>query len=255
MKTLLKYDLQYFVKTPRLIIFLVLAFFLSALSAFTARYMNAILEYAMRQEGIEGITFPEPTTMDAYMQFFGNYQQIFVLVLIFIAVGMFTNDKTKNHYPFIFTHSINRDHYVFSKLIVISGIVTISVLLGALIFGLYTFLLFGSFDVVMFAAAVLVFILFLLFLIVTIALVSFSLKHYIGSVTIGVVLLFLMNGLTVVQYGIFVYFPHHLLNHSLHMLEGSTDLSTVLITLAVTLVFLLILLVATIYMFRKKPLM
>lgn len=255
MKTLLKYDIQYFLKTPRLIIFLVLAFFLSALSAFTARYMNVILEYAMRQEGIEGITFPEPTTMDAYMQFFGNYQQIFVLVLIFIAVGMFTNDKTKNHYPFIFTHSIHRDHYVFSKLIVVSSIVAISVLLGALVFGLYTFLLFGSFDVVMFAAAVLVFMLFLLFLIVTVAMVSFSLKHYIGSVTIGVVLLFLLNGLTVVQYGVFVYFPHHLLNLSIHILEGSTDMTTILITLGVTMVFLLVLLVATIYLFRKKPLM
>jgi len=255
MKTLFKYDLLYFLKTPRLIIFIALAFFLSGLSAFTARYMNVLLEMALEQEGLTGIEFPDPTIFNSYEQFFSNYTQIFLLVAIFIAAGLFTNDKSKNHYPFIFTHAISREKFVVSKFMVMMGVLVSSIIFGALIFSVYSFVLFETFDGLQFIGAIVVYIVFIILIMCFTAMVSFIFKNYMLAVTLSIIVFILLGSFTFLNQGIFTYFPQHLLNYPLLILSGEADTLDIFLTTIVALILSGVMFFFTLLGFKKRPLL
>ncbi len=254
-KTLLKYDWLYFIKTPRLIILLVLPIFLSALSALSARYMNVILEFAMTQEGIEGIIFPEPSVNDAYIQFYSNYLQIYMLVIIFIGVGLFTVGHTKNHYPFIFTHSISKKDYILSKLVILFGITVLSMVVGSIVFMVYTYLLFEVFHVGTFILSILLFLIIVLFTMTFMALMSYLLNSYIGAITSSVIVYILLSSMASLKYGVFEYFPHRMFEYPLLLFKENNEFLPIATTTVITLMISALCLFLSLRLFKRRTLM
>jgi len=254
MKTLLKYDWLYFIKTPRLIIFIALPVFLSALSALSARYMNVLLEYAMASEGIEGITFPDPTIEDAYIQFYSNYSQIFMIVFIFIGVGLLTIGITKNHYPFIFTHAVSKKNFLLSKIIILMSVTIVGMLVGAMVFAGYTYLLFETFDGLYFSLSLLMFILSVLFVLSIMSLMSFAFKSYIAAISLSIIIYILLTSLTGLKYGIFEYFPHRIFEFPILVTQKELDFP-MFIASGITLFLSVFMIFMSIKVFKKRSLM
>ncbi len=254
MKTLLKYDWLYFIKTPRLIIFIVLPIFLSALSALSARYMNVLLEYAMASEGIEGITFPDPTVQDAYVQFYSNYSQIFMIVFVFIGVGLFTIGITKNHYPFIFTHAISKKEFLLSKIVVLISVTLVGILGGALVFAGYTYLLFETFNGMYFSLSLLMFLLNIIFVLSIMSLVSFAFKSYIAAISLSIIIYILLSSLTGLKYGVFEYFPHRIFEFPILVTQKELDIPMLVASL-IALSISILMIFMSIKVFKKRSLM
>jgi len=254
MKPLLRYELFYFTKTSRLIVLGAVAFILSALAALSARYMHEILAYVFRQEGIEPPPMDPVTVADAYVEFFSQYAQIYVLVLLFIAVGAFTHDRTKNHYPFIFSHGTRKNHYVSAKFIMIVAAMLVSLAVGVLSFFFYAQVLFGTFDFLRFFGGVALFVLFMIFLIVFAGLVTFATGSYVIGLVVSIGAYILMTSITFVDFGVFGYLPNQLINQANLFVVGDGEPRVLFMTSLISVVVTVLLYLATLKVFSRKPL-
>ena len=253
MKTIISYDMNYMKKTSKFTVLGVLGIFLAGLSALTARYLNVIIEYALGQDGID-IVMPEPTVKDSYIQFFSNFNQIFLLVLLFIGVLFFIQDKTQGHYPLIFTKPIVREHYIFSKVIVVMATLIITYIVSILFFGYYTFFLFDSFDTLDFLVASLAYISLSTLILMLGLLTSVLFKSYFGAVMLPLVIFIFMGMLSFLNQGIFKYFPHQLTVYSIAYLEGDINLNTLLVSSFIGLLIATIFLYLALRLFKKVSL-
>ncbi len=163
MKTLLKYDFSYLWKTSKVIVLVGLGLFLAGLGVVTARFLPDIYRFAFGDSDII-ITLPDPTIMDAYEQFFSNFTEMFVIVLIFLMVAFFTRDETGGHAPLIFSKPLRRRHYVLSKSLWMSVSVVGTLVVSALFFMYYTALLFDGLDVLRFVFSVFTLAVFIIML-------------------------------------------------------------------------------------------
>ncbi len=254
MKTIVSYDLMYFKKTSKFIVFGVLGIFLAGFSALTARYFNVIIEYSLGQEGID-IVLPEPTVLESYTQFFSNFTQIYLFVTLFIAVMFFMQDKTRGHYPLIFTKPILRSHYILSKSLIISLTIIISYIVSSLFFGYYSYVLFDTFDVGLFSIASLAFIVYCLLVIHIGLIASVIFKNFLGAIILPVSLFVLFGLLSPIHGGIFAYFPYHLMNYPLALMSESVEVSTVLLTTLIGFVLIVVLLFSSIRLFQNRSLL
>lgn len=253
MKTIIKYDVLYFKKTSKFIVFGILGVFLAGFSALTAKYFNLIIEFSLGQEGID-VTLPEPTVLESYTQFFSNFTQIYVFVLMFVAIMFFIQDKTRGHYPLLFTKPLYRSHYLLSKSIVITATVVVSYFISALFFGYYTYFLFGEFDVGLFLIASLAFIAFMVLMVHLGLVFSVVFKTYLGAIMVPIAIFILFGLLTPLDGGIMKYFPQHLLVYPVSLMDNSVAVSVVVITSLIALVISGGLIYLSIKLFQSKSL-
>ncbi len=252
---LLKYDFYYFIKTPRILILSVVAFLLSGISALTGRYFNELINFALKSEGMPPVEFDPPTIHTAYEQFFSQYNQIFVLIVIFIAVLFFAFDMSKRHYPLIFSHDVPRWLYLVSKLLVVKLVVFVALAVGGLVFMFYGFILFEKIHVLRFIGALMIYYVYLAFLMIVGALCVYATKSQFTSIIIVLAVYFAFSLLSMVQAGVFAYMPGHLLNQGFMLLEGTVRRGELLITLLVTLGLSFVLGWLTAVLFEKKALL
>ncbi len=248
MKTLIRYDATYFLKTPRWLVFVGLAVFLASLSIVTARYLDVLIEYALRAEGVENIDFPPPSVHDAYEQFFSNMTQLYTLVVVFVAAAFFTKDFTRQYLAFVFVKPISRLQYAVSKLVVLNSAWFAALVLGSVLFAFQTAAVFPGFHPGRFALATLAFAVFLKLLVAIACFSSFAFKSFLGGALPALVVFFLFTGLSMVESGALRYLPSHLCNLPLRIMAGeaslrpalsavilSTVLATGLFSMAVTI--------------------
>ncbi len=254
MKTLLKCDFLYFKKTSKWIILGLLSLFLSALSVLTARYMQELLRWAMEQEGIGDVEFPPPTVFTAYEQYFSNILQIFLLVVVFIALAMFTQDRHKGYATFFFAKPIKRSHYLFSKALSMSVIVLATLLLGGLIFGYYAYYLFDAFHPLRFLGALLSVYVFTMFIVHVGLLASVLSKQFLKPLLATIGIFFLFSLLSMVKGGIFTALPNHLMNTPFEILSGDIGFLSAFTPVAATLGLIAALLFTSVYLFQKQNL-
>ncbi len=254
MKTVINYDLLYFKKTSKFIVFGVLGIFLAGFSALTAKYFNVIIEYSLGQEGID-IVLPEPTVLESYTQFFSNFTQIYLFVILFIAVTFFIQDKTRGHYPLIFTKPILRSHYILSKSLVISLTLIVSYIVSALFFGYYSFVLFNEFDVGLYMIASLAFLVFCLVMIHAGLFFSVIFRSFLGAILLPIILFVLFGLMGPLDGGIFKYFPYQLMRYPLVLMAGEVETVTVLLTTIIGFLITLALLLGSIKLFQSKSLL
>ncbi len=253
-KAMLKYDMAYFIKTPRVIIFGVLSFFLSALAALSARYFNELMTYVLEQEGLPPMEFDPPTVFDAYEQFFAQYHQIFVLAIIFVAVAFFTFDASKHHFPFMFSHALKRRDYMLSKWFVMLGLTFASFVLGVLVFLFYSFVMFDALHVARFVIATGLYFLLLTVFITCALLFALWFKRLFISALLTLAIYFVFNVVDTFTLGVLEIMPYQLLNHAFAVLEQTHDTVVVIQTVLVTLGFIGLLLWLTHRLFKDSDL-
>ena len=100
-------------RTYKLLIVLSVFFLFGVMSPVLAKILPDILS-GMKVEGIV-ITILEPTVMDAYAQFFNNFTQMGILVLVLVFGGTLSNELTKGTLVNILAKGLPRATIILSK--------------------------------------------------------------------------------------------------------------------------------------------
>ena len=237
MKILIKYDFYYLRKTAKFIIFPALAFLLAIMSPLTAKYMNDILAFALGSEGIP-LEFAEPTVMESYTQYYGNLYEIFLWVVIFVSVGIFVRDKTKILIPLILTKPISRTKYLLSKYITLNILLFVSLLLGYIVFGYYTYVLFGEVDMLGMFYGTLLFMLYILFITAISLFASAIFDTYILAMFFTFGIYIIVNLFNIFKATLFQYFPGQIINAIIEILVGTIDTSELIFYIFVPVIFI-----------------
>jgi len=251
MKKLLKYDFYYLQKTSKFIIFPVLLVLLAIMSPLTARYLNEILAFTLEGTGII-IDLGSPTAFESYSQYIGNLYELYLYVIIFVAVGMFINDKTKGLLPLIISKPISRTKYILSKFITLNILILVSLFIGYFVFDYYTFFLFDEIDMLGMFYATLLFFVYIIY-VTSIALFSAThTKSYILAIvtTFGVMLF--IGALKLWQVGILKYIPGYIINNMIEMLLGVVETKVIIFNVLLTLGISSVFIVLSVIKFRKQ---
>jgi len=251
MKKLLKYDFYYLQKTSKFIIFPVLLVLLAIMSPLTARYLNEILAFTLEGTGII-IDLGSPTAFESYSQYIGNLYELYLYVIIFVAVGMFINDKTKGLLPLIISKPISRTKYILSKFITLNILILVSLFIGYFVFDYYTFFLFDEIDMLGMFYATLLFFVYIIY-VTSIALFSAThTKSYILAIvtTFGVMLF--IGALKLWQVGILKYIPGYIINNMIEMLLGVAETKVIIFNVLLTLGISSVFIVLSVIKFRKQ---
>ena len=130
--SLLKKELNEYLKTPKIIILATIFLFFAILSPLLAKYMNEIL-LAVATD-IE-ITFPEPTLNDSWVQFFKNTHTLSFIIFLILVTGTVSQEKNKGSITLVLTKNVSRFEFLFYKflasIMIFTGLYAISVLFSA----------------------------------------------------------------------------------------------------------------------------
>ncbi len=251
MKKLLKYDFYYLKKTSKFIVFPIVIILIAIISPLSAKYLNELLEFTLQGTGI-AINFPTPTVYDSYIQYFGNLYEIYLYVIIFIAVGMFIGDKTKGLLPMILSKPINRTKYILSKYISISILIFISLIFGYIVFDYYTYFLFDEIYMIGMLYGSLLYFVYILFILSLALFAATHFKTYLMGIviTFGGYLLFSILG--IFEVSVFKYLPAAILNNIVKVLFEDSEVREILLNVSCTFAITLIFISLSILRFRKQ---
>ncbi len=252
MKALLKYDFLYMHKTTKIFIMIGLGIFLAALSVLTARYMSELMQYAMTQEGIETVDVPTPTVQDAYVQFYSNMQQIFFLVLLFIAGAFFSKDISKGIDQWLFARPVSRVHYMLSKTLIIHLLGLFGLFVSALFFAYSTVFVFEGFEFWRFFGSLFIFYVFILFFVQLVMMLVSIFARMLWAMLISVVFFFVLSLFNTIDSGVFKYMPTKLPTIALDFINGEATVNTLLWSLGLGLGLSIALSILGIHLFNKQ---
>lgn len=204
---------------------------------------------------VEGMTFiiPEPTVIDAYIQFFKNLTQMGIIVILLVFGGTLSNELTRGTLINILAKGLPRHTVILSKYTGALTLWTLSYLLAAVTnygYAVYLFedasvqnLLFSLFCLWLFGA----FVLSLIFLSSTIIGGNFG-----GLVMTAAVLssLLAINVFPKAQ----KFNPIYLSSHNVELLQGTIRPDTFTKSLCITIALILGCMFASIKVFAKKKL-
>ncbi len=254
MKTMLRYDFTYLWKTFKFVVMGGLGFFLAGLSVLTARFMPEIFRLAFADSDII-IDLPDPTVMDAYEQFFSNFTDLFVIVVIFLMVAFFTRDETAGHAPLIFSKPLRRRNYILTKSLWMVVTVFATLLMSGLVFMYYTAFLFDGLDMARFMLSLFALGVFIIFLLHIALFFTVWTKTYLAPVGLTfLVFLLVFSLLNMLQRGVFRFFPNQLMRYPLRYLQGEVSGGVLWATIAIAIGLSAGLLLATIAKFEEKEL-
>ena len=252
MKTILKYDVLYWQRTSKFIVLGALGLFLSGLSVLTARYFNRIIEFALRSEGID-IEMPEPTVLESYTQFFSNFNQIFLWVVLFVSVAFFTRDRTRGHLPLIFSKPIHRSHFILAKSLIASVTILVVLLASSIVFGYYTYFLFETFALGRFLLAVLGYYVYVMLVVHTGLLVSAVSKSYWVPALSALGVYFVTSILTILDFGVLKYMPWHLVGYPMTYAHEQLETAVLLGAIGLGVCASILMVIIALRVFKSRP--
>jgi ABC-2 type transport system permease protein len=251
MKKLLKYDFYYLLKTSKFIIFPVVLILVAITSPLSAKYLNDLLKFALEGSGIV-MAFGEPTVFDSYSQYFGNIYEIYLYVIIFIAVGMFVRDKTKGLLPLVLSKPISRTKYIISKFVSLGTLILVSLFIGYLVFGYYTFFLFDEVDMLGLFYGTLLYFVYIIYILSLSMFASTHSKSYILAVVITFGGMMLFGLLALFNVGVFKFLPGLIITNIMELLTDSFVISDIIWNVVVTLIISAIFMTLSILRFKKQ---
>lgn len=240
------------VRTYKVLIILSVFFLFGMMSPLTAKLMPEIFA-GMDMEGIQ-ITITETTVFDAYGQFFKNFTQMGILVVLLVFGGILTNELVRGTLINILAKGLSRPTVILSKY-------TASVLLwtvGFAVAGLtnygYTIYLFGNSEV-----KNLMFSMFCLWLFGCFVLALIMLSGTIAAGNFGGLILSAVALVAMLMVGgIFPntekFNPVTLASKNVALLSGASEVKELTITVVITGILTVACMIASILVFRKKRL-
>lgn len=239
------------IRTYKLFILLALLFILGMMSPLFAKIMPDIIG-SMDFQGME-IKIPEPTFLDAYVQFFKNISQMGFIALILIFSGLLSGELTRGTLVNMVSKGVSRSVIIFSKFTTAVVIWTIGYLIAIGTNFLYTFYLFGEHSVNNLTLSLFCLWLFGVFLISTIIFSSTITKGNYG----GLIVTFIIYG--VLMLGdlfpkVTKFNPYTLTSKYMDLLNNKTHIGDMNITIIVTIIVIALSILGALKIFKKNPL-
>lgn len=247
----LKKELVEYFKTYKLILLVLIFAIFGITNPLLAKLTPVILE-KFAESGAK-ITLPEPTAIDAWMQFFKNATQMGLIILVIIFSGILATEQAKGTLINLLTKGLNRTSVVLAKytamLIAWSGSL---LLCFALSYGYTKFLFPGKLPkLLVFAVFCLwLFGAFLLAMLLFFAVLSNT--HYGSMIGTGIVIMLemLINMLPKVK----IWNPLSLVNRNMELVRNQIAKEALFKSLGLTTALTIILVVMAVMVFKKKKL-
>jgi ABC-2 type transport system permease protein len=242
--------LEYF-RNYKLIILLLIFFLFGMMSPLTAKMLPDLLE----DFAVEGliIKMPEPTFMDAYIQFFKNVSQMGFIVFLLIFGGILSHEISKGTLIIVLAKGLSRHAVVFSKFLVSLTFWTLSLLIAyATNYG-YTVYLFGEITLDHLFFSTFCLWLFGAFVLALIILGSTLTTGSYGGLVVAVAVLGLMLILNILP-SMQKYNPVSLASDNVALIAGTLEVSSRVVTVWVTIVLIVLCLVGALQVFKRKRL-
>ncbi len=247
----IKKELLEQVRTYRLWILLAVFLLFGMMSPLMAKLMPEIFS-SLDMEGVV-IQVPEPTVYDAYAQFFKNFTQMGILVVLLVFGGTLSNELSKGTLVNILAKGLPRRTVLLSKYVAAVLVWTAGYALAIATDYGYTVYLFPGEGVTNLFFSLFCLWLFVCFVIALIMLSSTVAPGSFGGLILSAVSLVIMLMLGMVpeteQYN-----PITLASINTALLDGTKSISGLTITISITLVLILSCLITSILIFEKKKL-
>ena len=243
-QVLIRKELLQLWRCKKILILLITACFIAAISPLLAKYMPELLRMMVTASGQNAvIELPEPTFIDAYSQLFKNMDFIGMFIIILVFSGTIVEERTGGTAVLVLTKNVTRTQFIICKFLsdVIAFIVVY--LVFATVFFAYSNFLFSDFPADRFILAFLAYLSYFLFLIGVTAFASTLGKSFTITALVAFIVFF-GTSLTRFIPHVKSYTPGNITGIIHEMLEGSVsggDLwypSIIAVVIAVLLVFL-----------------
>lgn len=239
------------VRTYRLFIILTVFFLLGIMNPITARYTNELIK-ALSPE-LSSISFPTPTALDSWIQFYKNVPQMGLIVFVIFFGGSLSKECTKGTLINMITKGLKRRTIILSKFTMIAIIWSISLLLCFAVTAYYT-AYFWNLDG--FGDILLSLLCFWLFGILLISIIllggAFAKSSYVCLLLTGalVVFLFLINVVPSIQ----SYNPIRLMSSNMALIDGTMAFEDFVKAIMVSILIIVVNLMGSIHIFNKRRL-
>lgn len=220
---LLKKDLMDLYRSKKilvlLIVFILFAILSPALAAITPDLINSLSKGSDMV-----IKLPDPTYLDAYVQFFKNATQMCSFVLVIVYASLIVEERSKGTYATLINNNVKPSQFVLSKLITEILVFTIIYVISVIIFLTYTTFLFDKVFAPHYLIAFASYYFYIIFLIGIINFASALTKTTVMSIAVSFMMTF---GIMIFDLlpRISRYFPDYLINISNNVITSNKYLS------------------------------
>ncbi len=226
MAALIQYNFRYLWRKQRFLVLCAVGFLMAALSALTARYLPEILQFALALDGFESLPFPESTTTEAYAQFVGNMNQIFMWVVIFMGASYLHEEERSGFSHTYYATPISAWDHGLSKVFPMFVLIFTASALASGFFALYTWWLFGTFfwSGLVLLSVLLTLANYVIYAVMT--LVHALTKRFAWTVLAGFAIYTALSLLTLLSGDFFRYFPQALMQAPFEILTTQRSLGS-----------------------------
>lgn len=238
-------------RTFKWLIMFAVFFLFGMMSPLLAKLMPVIFA-GMKIEGME-IVIPEPTVLDAYIQFFKNLTQMGILALLLVFGGTLSNELMRGTLINILAKGLPRHTVILAKYFASVALWTTGYLLSVVTAYGYTLYLFE--DAV---AKNLSFSFFCLWLFGCFVLALIFLSSTLASGSFGGLILSGVAIVVMLMINIFPkavrFNPITLASKNVALLTGAQEVSDLMLAVGVTVILIIVSMVVSIVLFKKKRL-
>lgn len=133
---MLKKETIEFFRTYKMLILFIVFLLFAIISPLTAKFMPEILTFVLPEEVAE--TFPDPTAIDSWAQFFKNFSQLGLFVLTILFANSLIHEKIEGTLTILLTKGLRRKTVYLAKLLFAWGIWSVGYWVSFLVTYFYT---------------------------------------------------------------------------------------------------------------------
>ena len=152
------------------------------LAKFTPELLGSLMPAG---EGGVTIQMPEPTYVDAYLQWTKNLSQMVLFAVIIMFGGMISGEKRSGTAVLVLTKPLSRAAFVIAKFISYAGLLLTTVAVGSLLTWGMTYAMFGEAPVAALVEATGTWLAFAVFLVALMELLSAAVDSQAGAAGLG----------------------------------------------------------------------
>jgi hypothetical protein len=237
------------IRTYKWLIVLSVFFLFGMISPLFAKLMPDIMS-GMKVQGIK-IEIPEPTVMDAYAQFFKNFTQMGMLILLLVFGGILSNELTKGTLINVLAKGLSRTTVILAKFISAVLLWTVGYLVSIGTAYGYTMYLFKEANVPNLVFSLFCLWLFGCFLIALILLSSSMASGNFGGLVLSAVTLVILLMINVIP-KTEKFNPITLASKNLNLVNETTKVSDLYFPIIITSILTILVLYFAVLLFKKK---
>jgi ABC-2 type transport system permease protein len=227
--------------------------FFGFLSPITTKLLPEILKSQMKAQNI-ALQLPQPSALESFSQYFKNLSQIGALAVILLSMGLVSEEKAKGTLHLILTKPVSRNNVILSKFLAQSVLMVCSVIVGAIICYLYTWVLFGEGSLKPFSQSIVMYAVYYELLIAITLFFSTLFSNQIAAGGAALISLFALTVLPSISGLLAKYSPYTLAISADKIIKSEETIRAGGWPILVSLVLIAVFLVFSCVVFRRQEL-